>query len=89
MELNVVADIKVMPEGTDVKIEEINEEIKIIVNTYGKFHSSEIKPIAFGLKCLEVKILLNDKKGGLEEIEKKISVLKGVQNVEVTNFTLV
>ena len=89
MDMNVVVEIKVMPEGTEIKMETINEEIKEIVNNYGKFHSSEIKPVAFGLKSLEVKILLNDKKGGLEEIEKKISTLKGVQGVEITNFTLI
>jgi len=88
MELNVVVEIKVMPEGIEVEIEKINDKVKEIVNKYGKFHSSEIKPIAFGLKYLEVKILLNDKEGGLDEIEKEISAIKGVQSVEIVNFTL-
>ena len=82
-ELNVVAKIRIMPEGVETNLEGISEKVKGLVGDYGKVHSSEIKPIAFGLNSLEVTLLLSDKEGGLEEIEEKVLGIEGV-----TDFTV-
>lgn len=89
MELNLAVTMKIMPEGVEVDLNKIKEELTVIVEEYGKLHSAEEKPIAFGLKALEITLLLNDKKGGSDEIQEEISKLAGVSEVDVTGMTLV
>ncbi len=85
MDLNVAATVKVMPTGTDVDYKSIQKGIEDIVKKYGKVHSMEVKPLAFGLKSIEAVILLNDGQGGIEEIESAVSKLKGVGSIETVD----
>ncbi|MFH0860048.1 MAG: elongation factor 1-beta [Candidatus Altiarchaeota archaeon] len=80
---NVVAKLNLMPEGVKTDLGKIREKVIPLVNRVGKFHSSEIKPIAFGLSSLEVTILLDDSKGGTDKLEKEISNIPGVAEVTV------
>lgn len=85
-EWNVVAKLKIMPEGVETDLEDIKKKIESLAGTKAKIHSSAIKPIAFGLKCLEVNILFNDKQGGFEEIEDGIRKIAGVGEVETLDL---
>jgi len=89
MELNLAVDLRIMPEGVEVDLNKIKAELEPIVKDYGKVYSAEEKPIAFGLKSLDIIVLLNDKKGGTDEIQAAISKLPGVSEVDITNMTLV
>jgi len=83
MELNVAAKLRIMPEDVDVNLDEIKGKLDGIVGKYGKVHSAEIKPVAFGLNSIEATILLNDSEGGMDEIESEINNLPGVGEVSV------
>jgi len=83
-ELNVAAQMRIMPTGVDADFKSLEKKIEGIVGKYGKVHKTEIKPLAFGLKSLEVTLLLSDKDGGIDEIEVGISKLPGVGSVETT-----
>jgi len=83
MELNVAARLRIMPKDVDVNLDDIKEKLTGIVEKYGKIHSTEVKPIAFGLNSLDIAILLNDSQGGMEEIEAEIGNLPGVGEVNV------
>jgi len=83
MDLNVAATIKVMPTGTDADYKSIQKGIEEVVKKYGKIHSIEIKPLAFGLKALEAVILLSDSAGGIDEIEAGVARIKGVGSIEI------
>jgi len=87
MELNVAASLRIMPESLEVDLEKTKKAVEKIVTKHGKINSSEIKPIAFGLKALEIMILLNDKEGGMEEIEARIAKTPGVNSVEILDVT--
>jgi len=50
--------------------------------------ASETKPVAFGLKALHILIVIDDKKGGAEQIEDAISKVPGVQSVEIVEMGL-
>jgi len=50
MELNVAASLRIMPESLEVDLEKTKKAVEKIVTKHGKINSSEIKPIAFGLK---------------------------------------
>lgn len=86
MELNVVVNLRIMPTDTEVDFEPIKRELEKIVSKYGRIHKTELKPVAFGLNSLEVLILLNDDRGGMEKIESRINELDGVGSVEVVDI---
>jgi len=83
---NVVAKLRIMPEGVETNLDNIKKEIEKMVGEKAKIHSTEIKPIAFGLKALEVNMLFNDKQGGFQDIEEKIRKIPGVGEVETTDL---
>jgi len=83
MDLNVVAKLRIMPTGVDVDLDAVTSGLKELVKCYGELHSSEVKPIAFGLSALEVNLLLSDDSGGLDEIVEKIKEIEGVAEVEL------
>ena len=75
----IVATIKVMPEGTEVDLNDLESKIKKIRNV----NKIEQVPIAFGLKALMVTVLLPEAEGGTDPIEEKLRSLPGVTDVTV------
>jgi elongation factor 1-beta len=80
---DVLSTIKVMPTGPDVDLGKVAEEIQSL-----EPHAIEEKPVAFGIKCLEVQFIRPDAEGGTDELEDKIRALEGVESVEVIGVTL-
>jgi elongation factor 1-beta len=83
---NVVASMRIMPTDIDVDLTKIAEEVKKLAGEKCAIHSMQVKPIAFGLKALEINLLLNDKKGGMDDVESAIRKIKGVGEAEVTSL---
>ena len=83
---NVVVNMRIMPSDVDVDLTQVAEKLKKLAGDKCAVHSMNIKPIAFGLKSLEVNLLFNDKKGGMDEIEAKIRLIEGVGEAEVTGL---
>ncbi len=83
---NVVVNMRVMPTGVEVDVVKIAEAIKGLAGDKCAVHSIQVKPIAFGLKAIEVNLLFNDKKGGMEEVEEAIRKIDGVSEAEVTGI---
>ncbi|MBD3387318.1 MAG: elongation factor 1-beta [Candidatus Altiarchaeales archaeon] len=83
---NVVAKLRIMPEGVDVDLGKIQEKVKEVAGDKCEVHSIEEKPIAFGLVALEVNLLLNDRQGGMDEVQEKISAIEGVSEAEVVDL---
>lgn len=76
--------IRVMPTGVEVDLKKVAAEIKKL-----KPHSIEEKPVAFGIRCLEVKFIRPDAGGGTDALEDEMRAIKGVESVEVTGVTLI
>ncbi|NCN64669.1 MAG: elongation factor 1-beta [Candidatus Altiarchaeum hamiconexum] len=87
---NTVAKLRIMPKGTDVDLKKMESDIREILSKCrsSKFHSSEIKPIAFGLSALETVILITEADSELEGIEDKISDLPYAESVTETDIYL-
>ena len=79
---------KVMPDGPEINLEELKTKITSIVPENARLNKIEEKPIAFGLKSLEVQIILNDREGGAEEIEVALGKIENVQSVETIHIGL-
>ena len=83
----VVVTLKVMPSSTDMNLTGLEQKAKqeIISFCNSQEFRISIKPIAFGLKALEIIFVMDESKGSTEELENKISQINGVESVEVTD----
>jgi elongation factor 1-beta len=79
---------KVMPESPEIDLEELRTKITNAVPEKARLNKIEEKPIAFGLKALEVQIIVNDREGGAEEIEAALGKIENVQSVETIHVGL-
>jgi len=86
----VVGNIRVMPAEVidDEKINKMIEEIKLVVKPPAKVGNIQIKNVAFGLKGLDVTILIPDSAGGLDPVVEEISKVENADTVEVTDVGL-
>ena len=89
---SVIVTFNVMPEGTDVNLEELEKKAKekIIEFAGSDFKEDsdikiEIVDVAFGLKALDIKAIFDESRGGTEELEKSLNEVEGVKSVEVTD----
>lgn len=81
----VAITFKLMPENPQTDLEHIKKSIETRFPESVK--SVEVKPIAFGLKMVEILFVLPDK-GGTDEIESFLQKIKGVASVEAGDITL-
>lgn len=80
----VLVVMKILPEDINVNLEELKERIKAILPSGYELARHEIEPIAFGLKALRVYIVMPEvTEGGTEPLEKLVSSIEGVSQVEV------
>jgi len=79
---------RILPEGLDVDLKKLKDEIGKALPQGALLRASEERPVAFGLKALHVLIVLDDKKGGAEQVETAISGVSGVQSVEIVEMGL-
>lgn len=84
----VLIRYKVMPEGTEVDLEAIAKQFSTYIPSHGRFSSKQIVPAFFGLKMMYWAVVLDDKKGGGDELEAKLIKTPGVQSVEVVEMGL-
>jgi len=79
---------RVLPEGVEVDLEDLKKKIQGALPEGAALRASETKPLAFGLQALHVLVVLDDKKGGAEQVEAAISAVSGVQSVEIVQMGL-
>jgi len=86
---DVVAKYRVMPESPEINLEDIKSKITGLLPENAKRHAIEEKPIAFGLKALEVTIVVPDKTGDTGAFEEAMEKIEGVMSVETVEIGLV
>lgn len=79
---------RVLPEGLEVDLDRLEQDIRNALPEGAKLKASEQRPVAFGLKALHVLVVMDDKKGGSEQVETAISAVAGVQSVEIVEMGL-
>ena len=87
VELNVIAQFRVMPTNIDVDLDDLLHRIdsSLPENTRLEVHRQD--DIAYGLKALVMNILMEDKAGGTTPVEESIKAQEGVESVEVVGVT--
>jgi translation elongation factor aEF-1 beta len=83
----VIGLIRVMPGEviSDEKLQKMIEDIKNVIKPPAKVGKIEIKNIAFGLKGLNVTVIVPDDAGGLDPIAETILKVENVDSAEVTD----
>jgi elongation factor 1-beta len=81
----VAVTIRVMPEGTEVDLNELERRIRELAQVT----SVSREPIAFGLEALLLVAIVPDAAGGSEPLERALQELPGVGSVQVVGITLV
>ena len=79
---------RILPDGVEVDLDKLEEDIRNAMPEGAQVRASEKKPVAFGLKALHVLVVLDNKKGGSEQVEASIARVAGVQSVEVIQMGL-
>lgn len=84
---NVVVTLRIMPKSIDIDLSKIEVEAKktIIGFCNSQEFKTQIEPIAFGLKALNILFVMEESKGSTEELENEINQIDGVESVEVTD----
>ena len=89
---DVVGLIQIMPTEIldDDQLTKMVEKIIAIVKPPAKVGNIEIKNIAFGLRGINLTIVIPDRSGagGLDPIAEEISKIKNVESAEVTDVGL-
>ena len=82
---NSIITIKIMPENPEINLGDLEVKVKqAIVNYAGEGETkTEIEPVAFGLKALKIIFVVDESRGGTDNLEKEISEIEGVNSVEV------
>ncbi len=80
-----VITVKIMPESPEVDLAKIEEEAKKIITDFaGKGETkTEIEPIAFGLKALNIIFVMDESKGSPDPVTEDIAKIKGVNSAEI------
>jgi elongation factor 1-beta len=79
---------RILPEGLEVDLTRLEGDIKNALPGGARLRAAEQRPLAFGLKALHVLIVMDDKKGGADQVEDAISKVPGVQSVEIVEMGL-
>ena len=84
---SVVVTLRVMPNNPNVDLSKIEVDAKkeIVGFCDSKEFKTQIVPVAFGLKSLNILFVMDESIGSTEELERKISQIDGVESVEVTD----
>ena len=84
---NVVVTIKIMPESPEVDLKKITDSALKHIKEFAGAGDTKVteKPIAFGLKAVEIIFIMDEKLGSPESLEEDVRNIEGVQSVEITD----
>lgn len=87
--LDLIVVFKIMPEDAEVSPQKLGEQALATVKKIqpdAKVQNIEFKPVAFGLKSVNVTVLMSDAAGGPDALEEAFSGLEGVGSASVAEM---
>lgn len=82
----VIITLKIMPEGVDVSLTDLEKESQKVIEAYGgRMMRVEKEPIGFGLVALKMTFSMDESKGATDVLEEQLQQITGIMSVEVTN----
>ncbi|WP_048053942.1 elongation factor 1-beta [Thermoplasma volcanium] len=86
---DVLVSFKLLPSDSDVDTSVMESEVKEKLNGVCKINNIEEKDIGFGLKYIHLEVIVEDKEGEVDRIEKVLSMVKGVGEINTENVSLI
>jgi elongation factor 1-beta len=83
----VAAEIKVMPTGDDVDLDDLQDRMEAAIPEGAKINNVRRENVAFGLVAVIPTVIVPDDVGGTEAVEEAFAELEGVQSVGVEGVT--
>lgn len=79
-----IVTLKIMPDNVEADLEAIEQAAleKIVAFSGNDETKTEIEPVAFGLKAINIKFVMDEGKGSPEDLEKQIEELDDVMSCE-------
>ncbi len=85
----VAMRIRLMPEGPEVDLSTVEEDVRVRVSeSGGEVQVVEVKPFAFGLNAMEIAVTMPDKGSDPDSMEQALEEIEGIQGVEVLEVGL-
>lgn len=87
--LDLIVVFKIMPEDADIDTQKLGEAALATVKKIApdaKVQNVAFKPVAFGLKSVEVTVLMSDGAGGPDALEEAFNGLAGVGSASVAEM---
>ena len=85
----VAAAYNLMPESPETPIEEVTDSIPKFIPDGVDLTGVDVKPLAFGLKVIQVTFVMEDAEGIIDRLEESISSIPGINSVETCSLTLI
>jgi elongation factor 1-beta len=76
-----------MPEDPDIDLDQLIERIRGSLPQDFELKHVETRPVAFGLKLVRAMFVLPEREGSSEILEKVLSQVEGVQEVNIVAST--
>ena len=83
----LVVRTRILPAEAESNLEAVIEVIKDSLPKGMEMKSSNLEPIAFGLKAIVADFLLDDAEGQMDKLEESIKGVEGVGEIEVMNIS--
>ena len=85
----VIITLKIMPESPEVDLAKITEQAKNKINDFAGSGDMKIeeKPVAFGLKAINIIFVMDESKGSTEPLEDLISEISQLKPIIQMQYT--
>jgi elongation factor 1-beta len=87
--LDLIVEFKIMPDGAEIDVQKLGEAALATVKKVApdaKVQNIQFKPVAFGLKSVNVTVLMSDAAGGPDALEEAFNGLDGVGSASVAEM---
>jgi elongation factor 1-beta len=82
----VIVTVTINPDSPDVDLKKLEDEAKLKLEKHGAdYGKTEITPIGFGLKAVNIIFIMDESKGIPDELVDEIGKLAGVASARITD----
>lgn len=84
---NVILTMKLLPDSAERDVDAWKEPLREKLKDKAEVLKMDKEPIAYGLNCLKIILVVPDKEGVMPEVEEIIQNIEGVNDVSVIDMS--
>ena len=86
---DVCVIFKILPQDSDTKIETLEKRVVDGIKGICEVNKVSVEDIGFGIRALKIQVVVPDEEGKIDRVERAISTVTGVGQVDSEDVTLV